>query len=84
MEVGDFGNRLLELRGGLRGMQATRASSIAAHWNEQRREYAVEGVFLFGDFILDKQNKVTSCRATPDISQPSSPQIQTGFPLSWE
>ena len=24
------------------------------------------GVFLFGSFILDKQNKGTCCRATPD------------------
>ncbi|HEY3300888.1 MAG TPA: hypothetical protein VGJ90_08970 [Methylophilaceae bacterium] len=38
MEVGVFGNRLFELRGGLRFLQATRASSIATHWNEQRKD----------------------------------------------
>ncbi|HEY3299692.1 MAG TPA: hypothetical protein VGJ90_02880 [Methylophilaceae bacterium] len=38
MEVGGFGNRLFEFRGGLRFMKATRASSIAALWNEQRRK----------------------------------------------
>jgi hypothetical protein len=32
---------------------------IAAHEAEQRRKQAGGGVFLFGYFILDKQNKVT-------------------------
>ena len=39
---------------------------IAARYGEQRKEEAAGGVFLFGYFILDKQNKVTCCRATPD------------------
>jgi hypothetical protein len=66
MEVGGFGNRLSELRSGLWSVQAARASSIAAHWNEQRRKQAAEGALLFGYFLLSKQKKVTSCRATPD------------------
>ena len=56
--MGGFGNRLFELRGGLWFLQAARASSIDAHEGEQRRKKAGGGVFLFGYFILDKQNKV--------------------------
>jgi len=43
---------------------------MAAHEAEQRREFrrnVAGGVFLFGYFLLDKQKKVTSCRATPDL-----------------
>ena len=64
--MGGFVYRMFELRGGLRSLQAARASSIDAHKGEQRRKQAGGGVFLFGYFILDKQNKVPRLEAKMD------------------
>jgi len=61
--MGVFVNHLFKLRGGLRSLQAARASLIDAHEGEQRRKQAGGGVFLFGYFILDKQNKVPRLEA---------------------
>ena len=55
--MGGFGNHLFELRGGLRSLQAARASLIDAHEGEQRRVKAGGGVFFFPLFLLDKQKK---------------------------
>ena len=64
--MGAFVNHLFELRGGLRSLQDARASLIDAHEGEQRRGFRRNvggGVFLFGYFILDKQNKVPRLKA---------------------
>lgn len=65
MEV--FVNHLFELRSGLRSLQATRVSLIDAHKGEQHRKQAGGGVFLFGYFILDKQNKVPRLKAKENV-----------------
>jgi hypothetical protein len=44
-------------------LSAESASSAAARFGEKRRKQAAGGVFLFGYFILDKQNKVSRLRA---------------------
>jgi hypothetical protein len=54
--TGGFGNHLFELRDKPRFVWLVRASLIAARYGEQRKEEAAGGVFLFGHFILDKQN----------------------------
>jgi len=61
--MGVFGNHLFELRCKPRFVWLVRASLIDAHEGEQRRKQAGGGVFLFGYFILDKQNKVSRLKA---------------------
>jgi hypothetical protein len=51
--MGVFGNRLSEPKDFIGRVP------IAAHDGEQRRKQAVGGVVYFGDFLLDKQKKVT-------------------------
>ncbi len=56
--MGNFGKRLSERS----------EFSLAAQQAEQHRKQAVGGVFLFGYFILDKQNKVTRKSRESDYS----------------
>jgi hypothetical protein len=57
--AGVFGNHLFELRSKPRLVWLVRAGLIAARYGEQHKEEVTGGVFLFGYFILDKQNKIT-------------------------
>ena len=54
---------LFELRDKPRFVWLVRASSAAPNILKQHREQAEGGVFLFGYFILDKQNKVPCLKA---------------------
>ena len=65
--MGAFVNHLFELRSKPRFVWLVRASLIDAHEGEQHRIQAGGGVFLFGYFILDKQNKVPRLRAKRNV-----------------
>jgi|GEM_PF-3268298 len=65
--MGGFVYRMFELRGGLRSLQAARASSIDAHEGEQRRKQAGGGVFLFGYFSLTPRSL---CNSGPLVGTP--------------
>ena len=64
--MGGFVNRMFEFRSKPCFVWLARASSIDVHEGEQRRKQAGGGVFLFGYFILDKQNKVPRLEAKRD------------------
>ena len=66
--MGAFVNHLFEFRSKPCFVWLVRASSIDAHEGEQRRKQAGGGVFLFGYFILDKQNKVPRLKAKKEIA----------------
>jgi hypothetical protein len=65
--LGDFSEDLFEFRDKPRFVWHVRASSAAPNFLKQHRKQAVGGVFLFGYFILDKQNKVSRLRAKKNI-----------------
>jgi len=66
--MGGFVNRMFEFRSKPCFVWLARASSIDVHEGEQRRKQAGGGVFLFGYFILDKQNKVPRLKAKKEIA----------------
>jgi hypothetical protein len=57
-------------------LSAESASSAAPNFLKQRRKQAAGGVFLFGDFILDKQNKVTRLEAKKNIHTAHRKQVR--------
>ena len=65
-KLGGFERGLSEHRDKPRFVWLVRASSVAPNFLKQRRKQAVGGVFLFGYFILDKQNKVSRLKAKKD------------------
>ena len=67
-KLGGFSEDLFELRDKPRFVWLVRASSAAPNFLNQRRKQAAGGVFLFGYFILDKQNKVSRLEAKRDCS----------------
>ena len=62
-KLGGFKRGLSELRDKPRFVWLVRASSAAPNFLNQHRKQAAGGVFLFGYFILDKQNKVSRLEA---------------------
>ena len=69
--MGVFVNHLFELRSKPRFVWLVRASLIDAHEAEQHRGFRRNvggGVFLFGYFILDKQNKVPRLEAKRNVT----------------
>ena len=72
-KLGDFERGLSKLRDKPRFVWFVRASSAATNFLKQRRKQAAGGVFLFGYFILDKQNKVSRLRAKKNITYGAMP-----------